>query len=249
MSIIYYPQLASGAMAQMPYSTDASFLHTNNDMDCGVRFSYSWRTNPLSHFTLSYTSITDADLATLEIFFNSMNGKYGQFAFLDPAGNLVPNSESFASGAADPFGGTRAGVTTGPSATVLPSDANGITICVSIYVKGPGTWTMGFTGSTVLWETVGASSTWHRLYHSGVVSGSGAITASVSGTSATMFGFQCAPMMGPGAYVHTSGTSSPGYGYHATCRFDRDTFPVKYVGPNQNQVTLPVVEVGYTASS
>lgn len=71
-------------------------------MPCGTRFSYSWRTNPLYTFDISWPSIGTDDLATLEAFFVSMAGKYGQFVYLDPAGNLIPQSEIFADGSLDP---------------------------------------------------------------------------------------------------------------------------------------------------
>lgn len=86
-----FPTLASGAKVQKPYRVDSSFLHVTNDMKCGVRFSYSRRVNPLRKFTLTYPSITDADLATLEAFFVSMRGRYGVFDYTDLDGTTYSN--------------------------------------------------------------------------------------------------------------------------------------------------------------
>lgn len=242
MSITYFPQLQSGIITQRPYTTEAAFLHATNDLDCGVRYSYSYRTNPLSKFTVNCPSITDAEVTTLENFFNSMNGRYGQFAFLDPVGNLVPNSESFSGGAYDPYQGNRAGYASYLSAQVLPSDGYGITLCTSVWVQAyaGAVFNIGFTGSTG--NVTVSSGRWTRIWWSGTVQTSGAVYATVSGPGCTMFGFQCVPLPGPGAYAKTPGS---GYGYHPNCRFDTDDFVVRYVGPNQNSVTLPIVEIGF----
>lgn len=52
------------------------------------------------------------------------------------------------------------------------------------------------------------------------------------------FGAQAVAMPGAGAYVKTPGN----YGYHQYCRFDTDNFEVKVEGPNQNAVSLPIIE-------
>jgi len=88
-----FPLIGGGhIVSQYPYTTAPAFLHTKVDMPCGVRWSYSWRTNPLRTFVVSYRSIPTADVKTLEEFFNSMSGRYGTFSFMDlEAGNVHPN--------------------------------------------------------------------------------------------------------------------------------------------------------------
>jgi hypothetical protein len=78
-----YPLMASGARFQKPFTVESSFLHVTNEMPSGPRFSYSKRTDPLHKWTLTYSALTDADLATIEAFFESMNGRYGVFTFTD----------------------------------------------------------------------------------------------------------------------------------------------------------------------
>ena len=80
-----YPTINGGVVAQRPYTSTAEFLHAVNEMDCGVRYAYSWRTNPLYRFEITYTAISLTEVATLETFFNSMRGRYGEFSFVDPA--------------------------------------------------------------------------------------------------------------------------------------------------------------------
>lgn len=60
-----------------------------------------------------------------------------------------------------------------------------------------------------------------------------------SGRQVYVFCAQVSPMKGEGAEVSTPGN----YGYHANCRFDVDVFERRCLGPNQNSVLLPIVEV------
>jgi hypothetical protein len=81
-----FPQIAGGLVtSQRPYISTASFLHTTNEMDCGVRYAYSWRANPIYTWTLTFPHIPTTDVKTLEDFFNSMAGRYGTFSFTDIA--------------------------------------------------------------------------------------------------------------------------------------------------------------------
>jgi|ERR1017187_4102062 hypothetical protein len=79
-----FPKI-NGALitSQRPYTSAAEFLHATNEMECGVRYAYSWRTNPIYNFTLTFPHIPTTDVKTLEDFFNSMAGRYGTFAFTD----------------------------------------------------------------------------------------------------------------------------------------------------------------------
>lgn len=86
-----YPTLASSALSQRPYTRSEQYLHCNNDMACGARFSYLKRDAPLHKFVLTYSGITDADLATLEAFWVSVNGSYGSFDFVDLEGTTYHN--------------------------------------------------------------------------------------------------------------------------------------------------------------
>jgi hypothetical protein len=246
MSTVYFPQLSTVgiSMGQRPYTTSSDFLHVNNDMQCGVRYSHSYRTNPLTKFSINFPSITDTEVAILESFFVSQNGKFGQWVFLDPVGNLVPNSETFSDGSTDPFGGHRAGRITSQTQTVLAGDGGGITLCASMWVKpdsaSPTTYTIGITGATT---TVTLTTTsWTRIQHAGTVSGSSGVSAIYSGPSSVCFGFSCVAFGAAGSYAKTPGR---GYGYHPNCRFSEDDFIVKQIGINQSSVSLPCVEVGF----
>jgi hypothetical protein len=244
MPLTYFPQInANGIRVQRPYSTEAAFKHVTNEMESGPRYSFSYRTNPLSRFTLNFPSLIDDEVAVLETFFIAQNGKFGQWVYLDPYGNLVQDSESV-TGTSDPFGGIRAGTSGSLSQSVLVSDGDGIVLCTSIWVNGStgDSYTLGITGDTGT-VTIPQDG-WNRIQHTGVVSGAGAISATFTGTATTVFGFSCVALPAAGGYSHSAGPGSPGYGLH-TCRFDSDSFPVRYIGPNETSVSLTVVEVGF----
>jgi hypothetical protein len=241
MSVVYYPQIRSGITTQRPYSTIASFLHSINEMECDVRYSYAWRLNPLSRFEVAHQSISTADLSTLESFFSSMGGRYGSFIFLDPAGNLIPQSEVFADGSTDPFKGTRAGHTSGFSQLVLPAGfAQGIILTTSVCALAASagvTITIGLTSSSQTFTL--PAGVWNRVWYTCSVPDNNPVTAMASTSSSIlMFGAQCAPLPGPGAYAKTPEM----LGYHANCRFDTDDFKPRYTAYDECAVSLPIVE-------
>lgn len=168
----FFPQINSNLIiTQLPYETGASFETLVEDSPGGARFSFPRRavnldhhlTKPLGRFLLSYSNITDSEIATLQAFFESVKGRYGSFSFLDPGGNLIQYSETFSHaswdktagpvtvGAAvqDPFRGNRATSLVGGGgdsrilSVIGPATGgiNGYRVCVSVWVnaRDPGT--------------------------------------------------------------------------------------------------------------
>lgn len=153
----YFPQLNSaGMIVQRPYISEQLALTSMSDHPLGYQHSRSNRTNPISRWQLAYSSLTDAEASALETFFDSMGGRYGEFTFLDPGGNLVQYSDDFthaswnkASGVTvgaattDPFGGNRATTLTGTTSnggfyTELFAAGNapaGFVICGSFWIR------------------------------------------------------------------------------------------------------------------
>lgn len=266
----YFPQLiAGGVTVQRPYQSGQAALTTYEDQGTGRRYARSWRTNPLGRWMLHYPHLTDDEAAALEGFFAAMGGRYGEFTFLDPGGNLVEYSDDFAveawekydvaPGAAvmDPFGGMRASscAATGANgmlaASVLPGGfAAGYVLCASVWVRAavPQSLAIGFldAGFTVLSAKTAElpANTWLRIQHAHVLATDSAIRMLVGGfgtwneSTLQIFGAQCAPMPGPGAYVR----SPANYGYHPQCRFDSDVLQIRTLGPKQHSVSVPIVE-------
>jgi hypothetical protein len=237
----YFPQVRNGIISQRPYSSTSSLLHSTNDLESGSRISYSWRTNPLGKFDISWTSIGTDDLSVIESFFHTMAGKYGEFVFLDPSGNLVPHSEIFADGSADPFGGIRAGHTTGFSQVVLPAGgAQGITLCTSVWCKATSSGQSVDIGLTNSHGSVSIpAGSWKRISYTSQVPDNNPVTAFASTSSSIlMFGAQCVAMPGPGGYSKTP----EGLGLHPHCRFDVDKLTIKYVDYQQCSVQFTIAE-------
>ena len=164
-------------------------------------------------------------------------------------------------GITDPFGGTLATalVGNGSNAYIMglvgPSAGgiNGYRLCASTWAKTPDSGIqlmIGFMNST---GTVFRSTTWDlppnkwiRIYHSETMWDTnsfrviiGGLNTWASGRTINLFGAQVAAMKGEGAYVR----SPDRWGYHEYCRFDVDAFSRRVLGPNQNAVNLPIVEV------
>lgn len=229
-------------------------------------------TVPLGKFGINFSSITDTEVSDLKTFFDARRGRWESFRFLDPGGNLLQYSEDFTksywdkssgvtTGAtvADPFGGNLATslAGTGGDSKILgvigPTDGgmSGFRMCVSVWVNARdpnASIFLGFTdGTTTRGSTIQIPyQTWRRISYSDTIWTSSQIKAVMGGSSTWSggkqiytYGFQVSPMKGEGAYVRTPGN----YGYHENVRFDVDSFSVNHLGPNQNQVNLPLVEV------
>lgn len=160
----------------------------------------------------------------------------------------------------DPFGGNLARALVGGGANAYITGVagaadggmNGVRVCASAWVKSPDIGArllIGFidSGFTTLSSTDFAlpQNKWVRIFHSATLWDDNYFRVILGGLSEwagsrtmNVFGVQVVPMKGEGQYIKTPGN----YGYHANCRFDTDLFEVKTLGPNQNQVSLPVME-------
>jgi hypothetical protein len=263
---VYFPQLNSlGMMTQLPYSVTQSYATIGVDMPAGRRWAYSTRgagltnfpTGPLTRFNLSYPALSDAERVLLLAFFNAQCGRYGQFTFLDPGGNLVPASENFADpswtaggltvGAfvADPFGGTHAKAITGSgtlTAPVLPGGfASGFRMCASVWVYphvGGNNVTIELVGfASQAWTLPG--NVWTRIECPALLGSNAAVNVRItSSTTMDLFGAQVTPALGPGGYQKSPGNN----GLHMKCRFDTDAFTSTQVGPDEHSLQLPIIE-------
>lgn len=281
-----YPQLGGKKIiTQLPYSTSHAYAAVGRDMETGMRWTYPRRgvaaspqifsLNPLARFDVSYVRLSDADLGTLETFFNARRGRCGAFEFIDPGGNLLQYSEDFGNAAwdkgsslsvtgtvTDPFGqnGARsiqALTSNGLMMAVAGPAGGGLdtwVLCASVWVnlRDAGNLSMhigfvdsGFAqidGTTFTnlpletWVRISHTTTfWNNNYVRIIIGGYSTWPASVVNY---IYGAQVVAMPGEGAYAKTPGN----YGYHQYCRFDVDRLEVRCVGPDQNAVSVPILE-------
>jgi len=275
----YFPQLnAAGLITQRPYRTGLQYSTSTIDMPCGQRQAWGWRgmglsgfpAGPLGRWELQYPAINDSELLTLRLFYESMKGRYGEFTYLDPAGNLVPASEDFTDTSwtrqtllsdglsIDPFGGVRAQYWTGDAAdsmlwsTVLPDGgASGYVLCGSVWAKAHSAGqqlAIGFVDYAfgLLGHTVHAlpQAVWVRIQHTITLASSSDIRLRIGGVGT--WGTTSVSLFGaqcvpmPGPGGYARTPGAPGLA--SRCRFDSDIFAPKYLGPNQHSLTLPIVE-------
>lgn len=255
----YFPQLSSGVMTHRPYGQRPTFSTQIQDIPSGMRYSFAefgagltnFPTVPLGRYDLKYASMSDADAATLAGFFASMEGQLQEFTYLDPGGNLVTASENFSdtswtgsftgAAATDPWGGTRATTCSSVTLTtsVIPSGGvSGFILTGSVYVKptAAGVVTIVVAGQSA---NVGApAGRWTRASSTITVASGSAVAMSFEIPAGAMFGAQCAALPGPGAYRKTPGSEA----LRETCRFDMDDLVISKVGPNENEVSISILE-------
>jgi hypothetical protein len=91
--MLYFPQLATGALAQFPLQrrltrrtiVNQAFDGTMVKLDDPSAAGISW--------DLSYVGLTEAERQEIETLFRDTEGRLRSFTFLDPAGNLLSWSE------------------------------------------------------------------------------------------------------------------------------------------------------------
>lgn len=197
----YFPQFNSGMTTQLPYRVTQSFNTLFSDNPEARPYAFARRgsglsqfpAGPLNKFDLNFSSLLDTELATLTTFYDSMQGMYGEFCFLDPAGNLIKNSEDFSQASwtgnqtsdisilnptfGDPFGGTRATVLQSASGNsymhpvILPRGyGSGIIMCVSVWALSASSGQTLFIGFSNNSTIVGGQTytlpdgAWTRIY-------------------------------------------------------------------------------------
>ena len=265
-----FPAINSGGV-RAHYPNEVSFEHLTSvtNLPAGPRAAYAWRSEPLGRYTLNLKGLTDAETATIEAFFVSMQGRFGSFIYVDPTGNLLNYSEDFTqavwtkactvgASTADPFGGTAATLLVGDSsgnsfvseAVAIDPGVAGSLACFSVYLRavsvaGPFNLTLTDGTTTVNQACTLQTGAWTRVSVPWTFGSSGGVTVKIGGGSTWTGTNQIAvfgPMLGmtPGAepYVKTPGCSA----LRLYCRFDQDAFDVNYQGPNNNNITLKIVE-------
>ena len=91
-SLSVFPTLSAGVF-QLPYGQGDTSQTDVNDSPSGMRYTWPWFGNgvltgfparELRKWPLSWSVLTDADLALIEKFFIGVNGKWLKFTFVDP---------------------------------------------------------------------------------------------------------------------------------------------------------------------
>jgi hypothetical protein len=92
-----FPALKTGAYAQYPSDRARRFATSVYRFLDGSEQRFAHHAGPLRRWTIRLQLLDESELATLEQFFVSQNGRAGTFSFTDPFDGTVRPSCSFAS--------------------------------------------------------------------------------------------------------------------------------------------------------
>jgi hypothetical protein len=210
---------------------------------------------------LSAKGLTSAEWSAVEAFYKSVSGQWQTFTFLDPAGNLLAESEDFGAsawtngtlltltpGVSDPFGTTRAThvVNGGQAAQAVEQ-----TLAVPGNFKyALSVWARTGAGSSVTLTAAGVSKTfaltgqWRRIslaVDAGLSASSVTFAAQLSaGDAVDLFGMQVDAQAGASDYKKTGTTG----GVYSKSRFASDAFTVTAQSTDVYDATIRIVSMG-----
>ena len=260
--MLYFPQLYSGATVQYPFvkrricrtitsATPDGWVQKLGDPGWS---SVEWE--------LKFATLTSQERTELQTFFNTVEGRLGEFTFLDPTDNLLVRSGDLAdaawtkgplvqitAGQADPDGGSEAMrvLNTGAGTQSIQQTVEGpgwFHYCFSFYASSAQPQSVAifrFTGGAQDATSYPVNSNWKRLVLSGRSQGAGeSITFGISleaGAAVNVYGMQVEAQPAPSAYRKTTSRG----GVHANARFDDDLLELTSEGPEQHSSTVRIV--------
>ena len=95
MANLYFPQLASGAMAQYPVRKSRVTRSLKNSLPDGTMLVAADPGSQRLYWQLSYVDLSLAEIAALQNLFDSCSGRVKAFTFIDPTGNMLASSTDF----------------------------------------------------------------------------------------------------------------------------------------------------------
>ena len=243
MNVLIFPQLQSGAVAQLPLPRTENYRSLRNALSDGSAIQMSDASFAKTGWALKFTALTANEVQALQNLFQSAAGRLNTFTFVDPTANLLCWSEDLTQPVwnidpqlvvmpvADAFGSMAGMQLANGSAAAqgISQTTNApsmLEYCLSAYIRSdmPGaqvTFEIGRPPSL----TVTASPSWQRWQ---AVSTGGAgpqVTFGISiapGATVQVCGLQAEAQPAAGAYKSTTATS----GVFQKSRFDQDSMNV-----------------------
>jgi hypothetical protein len=257
--MLYYPQLTTGALCQLPVTQRVSVRTVSNEMLGGDTITMADPHDDSMRWQLQYSGLTDAEWASIEQLFDAVEGRLTTFTFLDPTDNLLMWSEDWTkpvwaadpllqlvSGIQDPFGATNAmQLTNAAQATqrIMQNiaGASWFQYCFSVYLRSNVSSVVQMVASAGGHDSLIAIATgpaWVRA----VASGSLAIIQNglafgielPAGATIQAFGAQVEAQPAAGEYQKTIDLG----GVYSNTRFDSDSLTLSTNALNQNSGTI-----------
>ena len=261
MTMLVYPQLATGALCQFPLRKSRQTRTVTNRAADGSTIKLSDPAAEITKWELQYSELSDAEAAALRDFFAATEGTLNGFTFLDPAGNLLASTDQLdaqawqrdpmltvTGAAADPLGGTRAWQLTnsGGAAQALAQTlaVPGIyQYCLSAYVQSATPGTVGLiVGGQTVQQAVGAKWGHAVLVRTGAADAESmrfGIEVS-AGAMVHLYGLQVEPQGGASGYrVTTRG------GVYVDAHLGSDQLNVVDTGVNRHSCTVSVIHANH----
>jgi hypothetical protein len=260
--MLYFPQLQSGATVQYPFVKRRAHRTAVNNLVDGRAIKLSDPGAMLVGWDLEFGALTNQERGALEEFFGEVEGRLGEFTFLDPADNLLLWSENLDAtawmkesllalnaGATDPSGGTRAtrifNAGIAPQALQQTIDAPGwFHYCFSLYVRSEAPTSVEvfrFTGEGTEAKTCRLDSGWRQLALSGKREGAGeSVTFGIrfnAGATVDVHGLMAEAQPAASAYRRTTSRS----GVYRRARFGDDLLTMTSEGPEQHACRVRIV--------
>ncbi len=257
--MLFFPQLASGSVCQLPAERAMTLRTVANELDGGVRTRLSDPGAGVVRWQLAYHNLSDAEWAAIAELFAATEGRLNSFTFLDPTDNLLLWSEDWArsawtldplltlrTGIADPFGAEHAieitnGAQTVQRAMQTISAPGGYQYCFSIYLRGDAPATVQLVQATETQQparAVAVGPAWKRVSHAARLT---SIEESIgfglelpAGVRVQAFGAQVEAQMAPGPYKKTLDRG----GVYSRTRFDSDVLSRETEAPGANSCSL-----------
>jgi hypothetical protein len=257
--MLVYPQLRTGAVSHYPIVKRRRKRTVVNTLANGRSWKFADDAAEVTVWRLEYAGLSDEELAELQAFFISVEGRLRSFSFLDPTANLLAWSAaldhdvwerdpllSLTPGSLDPAVGTAAWklsnrglarqairqTLTAPGAYVY---------CLSAYCRADGASTLDLCIGS-LSKTFNAGSEWKRV----TVSGRGEPTADCvtfavgveANVEIEVRGIQVEAQPSPSEYKQSIGA-----GIYSDARFYNDSFAFTSTAPNQHSCAVEIINV------
>jgi len=257
--MLVFPQLSTGAAALYPVTKQSLRRAVVNTLADGKVVVYADSGAAIAGWALRATGLTQAEWNAIENLFQQSSGMAGTFTFLDPAGNLLLQSENFGAGAwavgalvqltagiGDPFGSTRATwlVNTGQAIagiTQLLNVPGDFQYCLSVWVRSSSGSALTLSAANSS-KSFAAGTQWKRVYFSSNSGQAGATTVTfgaklAAGGSVELFGMQVEAQPGPSDYKMTSASG----GVYPKARFGSDQITVTAQGTDVYDAVIQIV--------
>ena len=265
----YYPQLASGNLAQYPLTKRLRRRVIVNRLADGSRIAQLGVPPLTSIWELAYSELSDAEREILCQFHGSMEGRLRTFAFLDPTGNLLKWSEKLSNAVwtrdpglgideniAAPNGSSRASRLTNSSAVAQQcrqtvAVPGTFTYCFSLQARADVATTLTLrmaSGITSTWNEARVGTTWRRYWISGnLQAASESVTFGLTlpaNSSVEIYGLQATAQPGPGEYIKTLASSA----VHNSIRFVDDALSFTSSALDNNSMTIRLSTIHVTTT-